>query len=300
MAIEKAISHIVNEVMLDNIKVSLEEMYDNIQKSHDAIHMFLLIAPEMFPTPSPHRKYETWQTRSAFLTYHQEIFNSAHRSLIEALCSFYNTAFVLLRSTLELILKGTLFECLAHREFRNNSKVLEKDEQGARLINLLNKVMRDKPDVEDELEKVSGTIHDIVMVVIENQKYRPSILTLVKQLSQWKLLEPIEYWRKEVVELYKKLSADVHVVPDRTDVGRVLLTKPENLFKAKKVMPNVLAEYLDCLKRIMDIGIVIELNVLKDNVKIYKEVESNLREMLSDLRELELEYSFRRIRSLLG
>lgn len=65
------------------------------------------------------------------------------------------------------------------------------------------------------------------------------------------------------------LSKDVHVIPDRTDVGKILLVKPEELFVRKKVFPHLLDEYLECLKEVMDIGIVIELNILKNNLRYY-------------------------------
>ncbi|MFH1328828.1 MAG: hypothetical protein ABIH76_08325, partial [Candidatus Bathyarchaeota archaeon] len=141
-------------------------------------------------------------------------------------------------------------------------------------------------------------IHDMLMVVIENPNYRPSVKTIIKQLSAWKLFEPIKDWNKDVWGLYQKLSADVHVIPDRTDVGRILLLEPKQLFKPKKVMANVLSEYLDHLKRIMDIGIVIELNILKDNVEKYGEVKANLRDMLTDFEGLELEDSLKKVKSL--
>ena len=293
MSLDKAYSHTTEELQLDNLKESLKVKFDEVQKSHDAIHEFMLLAPKMFP-----HKGVSWHTRSAFLLYHLETFDSAHRSLIEALCGYYNVAFVLLRSVLELLLKGAFFECLAHTEFRNNTKVLEKDGNGARLINLLKKVIGEKPEIESQLEKTSATVHDMVMVVIEDPAYRPSVQTLVKQLFTWGLFKPIKDWRREIWKLYGKLSADVHVIPDRTDVGKVLLLKPEDLFKRKTVYPSRLEEYLGFLHEVIDIGIVIELNILKNNLK-YDEVGDNLMERLPYLEELELVHSVDRVKSFL-
>ena len=87
------------------------------------------------------------------------------------------------------------------------------------------------------------------------------------------------------------------MIPDRTDVGKILLIKPKELFARKKVFPNLLDEYLEYLREVMDIGIVIELNILKDNIK-YDEVRAHLRERLRYIEELELTHSASRVKTL--
>ena len=293
MVLNKAYSHTIKELRLDNIKESLGMMYDKIQKSHDAIHEFILFAPKMVPHKGP-----TWHTRSAFLLYYWETFDSAHRSLIEALCGYYNVAFVLLRSVLELLLKGAFFECLAHKESREESPLLDQDKGGRNLKAFLNEIVNRAPSIADELEETSGGIYDKIAPIVDDPQFRPSIPTIIKQLTQWGILHPIVEVNQLVWNLYKTLSKDVHVIPDRTDVGKVLLLKPEKLFKRKKVFPATLDEYLVCLKQVIDIGIVIELNILKDNIK-YDEVKANLRERLRYIEELELVHSIDKVKSLL-
>ena len=294
MGLNKAYSHIIEELQLDNLKESLKAKYDEVRRSHDAIHEFMLLAPKMFPFP----KGPSWHTRSAFLLYHSEVFDSAHRSLIEALCGYYNVSFIVLRSVLELLLKGAFFECLAHEDFRKDAPVLSGDRRGKNLLEWLNEILKRAPAIGDEFEKMSGDIYDKIALIVDDPKFRPSVPTMIKQLAYWRILDPIKNAHQQIWNLYRMLSEDVHVIPDRTDVGKILLIKPEELFARKKVFPHLLDEYLECLKEVMDIGIVIELNILKDNIK-YDEVKADLRERLRHIEELELVHSIARVKSLL-
>lgn len=164
MSLNKAYSHIIKELQLGNLEGSLKVKYDEVWRSHDAIHEFMLLAPKMFPFP----KGPSWHTRSSFLLYHSETFNTAHRSLIEALCSYYNVSFILLRSVLELLLKGAFFECLAHKDFRKDAPVLSRDKRGKNLLEWLNEIVKRAPAIEDEFEKMSGGIYDKIAPIVDD------------------------------------------------------------------------------------------------------------------------------------
>lgn len=210
MNLKKAYSHIITELHIDNLKDSLRLRFEEIRKVHDAIHEFILIAPAMFPCEGV-----SWHSKSAFLLYHWETFDSAHRSLIEALCGYYNVAFTLLRSVLELLLKGAFFERLAHRKFRENSSQLDKDKGGRNLKTFLNEITKQAPSVADELERISASIYDKIALIVDNPKFRPRIKTIIKQLKDWEILDPIPNADLYVWNLYQILSKDVHVIPDR-------------------------------------------------------------------------------------
>ena len=82
----------------------------------------------------------------------------------------YNAGFILLRATLELILKGAFFECLAHRNYRNRAEVLRNNDKGRRLLMFLDEVVRSNPSVEQELEELSAGIFDKLAPVIEDRE----------------------------------------------------------------------------------------------------------------------------------
>ena len=47
--VEQAIEHLTSELGLDNIKISLDLVFEKSRKAHDSIHEFILIAPLMLP-----------------------------------------------------------------------------------------------------------------------------------------------------------------------------------------------------------------------------------------------------------
>ena len=293
MSFDEAYSHTLKELQLDNLKESLHVEYTQIQPCHDAIHEFLLLAPTMFPSTGV-----SWHSKSAFLLYHWEAFESAHRSLIEALCGYYNAAFMLLRSVLELVLKGALFECLAHKAFRENSLVLDKDNKGKNLKALLHDTLRSDPSLADKWEHKNGSLYDAIALKMDERKNHLWTKPLLKQLRDWGILNPIPDAAHSIGRIYQALSKDVHVLPDRTDVGKILLRTPEDLFEQKKVYPSLLRDYLTPLQAVMDLGIVIVLNIFQDHVQ-YQEVRINLEKRESVVKGLNLLYSATRVKALL-
>src|SRR5208337_3911536 len=177
-----------NEVGLEKIKFSLKIEYQNIQKAHDSIHEFMLLASQI---PHSISKDDVWPKKSAFLLYHWEVFDYAHRSLIEGLCAYYNVAFVLLRVTLELLIKGAFWECLSHKTFRDNSKILDEDKKGKNIKKILNDVFESDPNLKNGLEKISGSIYDIISPIADNPKFRLDTKIIIRQLEEWGIFDSI-------------------------------------------------------------------------------------------------------------
>ncbi len=292
---KKALSHLLEEIELPNMIVSVESNFERVRKAHDSIHEFIYLAPLCLPSTAK----VSWHQKSAFLTYHWEAFHSAHRSLLEALAGYYNSAFTLLRLTLELIIKGAFFECLAHKEFRDKSEVLDKDKKGKNLKDTINSVIGGRA----EIEETSAIIHDMLMaevdgkVFAEQPEFRPNMMTVIKQLSKWGILEPVNNF-ETLYNIYKILSADVHVIPDKTDIGRRLFSQKE-LFEVD-IMPEKLNKFIGILHKVMDIGIVIELNILSDWISQDEEAKSRLKERLEVVKDLELKFSSEKIKGLVN
>jgi len=299
--IEQAIEHLTSELGLDNIKTSLGILFEKSRKAHDSIHEFILIAPLLL-SPTPPEKEPSFHRKSAYVLYQWEAFDLAHRSFIEAHCAYYNAAFILLRSTLELIIRGAFFECLAHREFREKSDIIDKDQRGTNLRKFILDVIKLAPETEGDFERISASILDKISKIIINRNYDPSFAVMVKQLSTWGILDGINKPSRVVNALYGKLSPDVHALPDQIDVGRVLLYGSGKLFGPREVMPKVLKDFLDILHKVTDIGVLITLNVWKSNILEYDEVREQLRKRVYDpgFITLDLKYATERITQLLN
>ena len=102
------------------------------------------------------------------------------------------------------------------------------------------------------------------------------------------IINPVEY----IYDFYyRELSADVHVAPDKTNIGKRLLAEKE-LFETE-VIPDELNRYAEDLHRVMDIRIVVELNILEDILN--EKSKKWLNERLDAITELELSYASTKI-----
>lgn len=297
----EALSHILKEIELPNMIISVGSSFGKIRKAHDAIHEFIYLAP--FCLPSATEKVN-WHQKSAFLTYHFQAFFQAHRSFLEALSGCYNAGYVLLRSTLELLLKGAFWECLAHKKFRDSAEIIKKEapikvECSRKTIVdwLKNDVILEKSSIEKELEEVSVEIFDKIAPLFRDSTLRrliPQLKIIIKQLADWGILDPIPDPVKKVYALYSNLSTEVHVIPDKTDIGRRILSQ-KDLFEVD-VMPQELNKLMMILHEIVDIGIVIELNVLSDWIDQNEKTKTKLKERLAVTEDLELKFSSEKLR----
>lgn len=299
---EGTFNHILKELEITNIFNSIKNSnFEELRKAHDSIHEFLLLAPLCLA------KNRHWHEKSAFLCYSWDIFYSTHRSLLEALAGYYNVAFSLLRNTVELVIKAALWECLAHKKFREEATILKKynvkiGNLNKSLIDWFDDVIKLKPQIEEELEKISGGIFDKLAPIFEDQILRklvPSNDKIIDQLIKWKIFESIPNPKYLIYDqIYKELCKDVHIIPDKTDIGRKLLSQ-KDIFKVE-VIYNEFKKYMNLLHKIMDICIVIELNILKEWIVQNETVKIRLKKRLTVIENLGLIHSVKKLRQLIG
>jgi hypothetical protein len=295
--IGRAYSRCVKELRLDLLRRSLKSAYSDAIRTHDAIHLLLLVAPNMFPRKEA-AGMKTWQHTSTFLTYHWDIFDMAHCSLYEALRGNYSASFILLRATVELLVRGAFFECLAHQRYRDTSHVLDEDTNGRRLKGYLSDRLLRQPALKGKLEEISATLLDIISDPIDDPKLRPSLAVMLRQLNEWKILDGLSFPDLAMSHVYQRLSKDVHAHPDRTDMGRVLTYSSQSPFGPKKVMRHVLMEYLSDLRQVLDASIVVTLNVLRDNLDKYHEIKQQVLEVALEFDMIDLDRTSRRLAEL--
>ena len=118
---KKVFSHFFEELEVPNLINSIQRSdFEKLQRAHQSIHEFIYLATQIINADAD------FYAKSAFLYYHSEIFDQAHRSLLEALSGYYNSAYTLLRNTLELLIRGAFWECFAHRKYRDKAEVVKK------------------------------------------------------------------------------------------------------------------------------------------------------------------------------
>lgn len=294
--IESAYEHIVQELLLDLIKPSLSVNFEKAVKAHDSTHEL------MFMTGNIVKKLDNYsfKTNSVYFIYNWELFDQATRSNIEALSTYYNSAFILLRTIIELLIKGVFYDCLAHKKFRDNTKTIEQEKTGNEMKVFLDKLIKNSPNTFQEFEDISVSIFDELNDYLSDRKHIIPTKLMLKQIIDWKMLDGIEEPESLVYGIYQKLSSDVHVSHDNTDIGRRLITN-RDLFKKREIMPEYLTEYLELLHTVMDVCLVVLLNMLKDEIQNSEAVREFLRKRLEDdyFSSLELSMTQNRIRVLI-
>nr|MDO8097737.1 hypothetical protein [Candidatus Njordarchaeota archaeon] len=240
--------------------------------------------------------------KSAFLTYQFQAFYQAHRSFLEVSSGYYNAGNILLWSVLESLIKGAFLECPAHKRFRDNARVLSKPNGKKTILDWMRDLITINPSIETELEETSGAIFDKTAVIFDDpsfKEYRPTLIDAIEQLSDWNIFEPVQDAMKLVHgEIYRELSKDVHVIPDKTDIGR-RLSLEKDLFETT-IIPDELTKFMKVLRQVIDIGVVVELNILSDWINGDEDVRAKLKGKLTILKGLGLPFGHRKLRNLLG
>jgi hypothetical protein len=222
---------------------------------------------------------------------------------LEALSGYYNAAYVLLRSTLELVAKGAFLECLAHERFREKATQLQLDkDKGKRksLKDWVDALIEQEPSVQKDLEETSAAIFDKTAILFRDRQFQkkfvhvPRFPVIIKQLAEWQVLDIPNSFYIVYDNLYRDLSADVHVAPDAIDMGRKLLAERD--FMEIEVITEELAKYMKTLHGLIDISIVIELNILRDWIELGD--KTRLKERLPILEDLGLNYGVAKLKAL--
>jgi len=104
-----------------------------------------------------------FERSSAFLLYQWEAtVEHIRAALCLALSANYNSAFTLLRNSLELLIQGAFYECLAHKNYREGVWKLSMEDDVSKLREALLRKLRDDPEEEQKLEGISAEIFSLI------------------------------------------------------------------------------------------------------------------------------------------
>lgn len=300
---KKAIDHIFSESEFGNIFQSVKESdFDLVSKAHDSIHEFTYLAPFLIPQDIS-LKNKWYHYHLAFITYHSDFYYQSHESFFLALKGIYNGAYTLLRNSFELLLNGAFWNFMAHEEFRNQANKIQNGNiyKEKTLLDWFENILKLKPQIGDELEESSAVIFDKVFPIFKSNgftawKLKPSLI--VNQLNAWEIFDPISI--QDIKNIYHNLSKYVHgLAPDSIDaLKRALGGKP---FFELEISPEEFNKYAKILHQMVDVGIVIELNVLlkKENFYQKDELREKLRQRLPIIENLGLNFTLYKIKSLI-
>jgi hypothetical protein len=161
-------------------------------------------------------------------------------------------------------------------------------------------LIEQEPSVRKDLEETSAAIFDKTAILFKDQQFQkrfvyvPAFSVMVKQLIEWEIFDIPNSFAVVYERLYADLSKDVHVVPDATDMGRRLLAEED--FMEIEVIPEELSKYINTLHDLIDIGIAIELNILRDWIELGD--KTRLRGRIATLEDLGLQYGLTQLKAL--
>ncbi len=231
---------------------------------YNAWKYFSLIPMIFLKTSEGKTDVEAFKAMGALLMYHWDAGQMAGISLSNGLCGQYNAGFTLLRSYLELLLKGSYFQCLSQKEFREDrNKVLKPTDWVSILTSNMSSLIRQGRVDDIDLKKDSMLVFQVLRGHWSQDLFHPEVRSIVRQLDSWGMLEGTEGNPVELIgELYGELSQNVHERVEYTDSGRAVEEGSEIFELPAPILGQSLSEFLGDFHLAMDIGVVSVLNQL--------------------------------------
>lgn len=282
---------------------SIANFPGEVEASYQLSGLFILLPLWFHSISNKNEVTRVFEKRSAYLIYHWESFSTIENSFYLALASQYSNAYILLRATLETLIRGAFCEGLTHKEYRENVdfKDLKTDKKAKRFFKLIRTLMEEDSNIDTELETLSVGIYDLIGPLSNHHKFQPSFKTIVKQIQKWGFLRGLDNPMEIIYQNhYAFLSKNVHVIPDMTDIGRALINESTNPYQLTIFSSSYLKQYLHEFNQIIDIGILLVVNIMSKNLRIDTVRQKVLTEVMrKDFQRLPLDFSKKRLTELL-
>ncbi len=244
----------------DLFKQSAQLIGQRLSVEKESWRQFCLVPVDYLQIQTGKIDDKIFQSMSAFLMYHWDAGHTAGLSLVNALCGGYNAAFTLLRSFTELLINGALFQCLAQKTLRE-SPAFEATHSLSLLASQLSSLLKQNRLDPAALETASASIFDLMKGDWMQSAFRIDIGSKIQQLTDWAILKGLDEPRI-VRKLYGRLSENVHQRIEHTDIGRAIEEGEEIFEWPPKILAESLNDFLGEFHLAIDIGVVVELNLL--------------------------------------
>ncbi len=255
-----------------NQKVYAEDLFKHsgglaeggLVSEYNAWKYFSLIPLSFLKTPTGETDLDAFKAMGAFLMYHWDAGQMAGISLSNGLCGQYNAGFTLLRSYLELLLKGSYFQCLSQKEFREDpNKVLKPLDSVSILTSNMSSLISQEHVDDIDLEKDSILVFQVLRGHWSQDLFHPEVRSIARQVEGWGMLEGMEGNPVGLIsELYSELSQNVHERVEYTDSGRAVEEGTEIFEWPAPILGQSLSEFLHDFHLAMEVGVISVLNQL--------------------------------------
>jgi hypothetical protein len=236
--------------------------------AEEAWRQFCLIPRDLLETPGEQTDPEIHKSINAFLLYHWDAGQVAGLSLGNGMSGQYIAGCTLLKSSLELILKGALSQCLSQREFRESpSPNLRPTDSLSMLASRLSGLIREATAEDSELKSNSFAIFNILRDDWMQYTFSLDINSIIQQLADWDILNPLGDNPANIVRsLHLKLSRNMHEIVEYTDAGRAIAEGQAIFEWPAPILAQSLSDFLEDFHSTMEIGVILILNLLALNI----------------------------------
>ncbi|ADM27567.1 hypothetical protein Igag_0737 [Ignisphaera aggregans DSM 17230] len=182
-----------------------------------------------------------WYRHSALISYEYEALILLRYSLFSAFTSYYGVAFTELRSAMEAIVLGAIYDLLAIPKYRNNAKILQEIRGFSKALGFDKLLKTLNEELGENRAEVSAEIFDIINEKIQEFNPEASFIKYLRQLKDWEIIDDEMF--RDINSYYVELSKYVHRIhPNFSDVGIRILADKDWL--DLEPIPETLFEYL--------------------------------------------------------
>ena len=183
-------------------------------------------------------------------------------------CRVIMQRFTLLRSSLELMINGALFQCLAQRQHRENpSPNLDPTDSLRMLVTHLSTIIRELERGDSEIESNSIAIFNILRQDWMQYAFNLKTSSVIQQLADWNILNHLgDNPANNIRSLYFRLSKNVHERVEYTDAGRAVEEGKELFDWPAPILSQSLNDFLEDFHLAMEMGVIIILNILASKI----------------------------------
>jgi len=216
-----------------------------VSEAIDSIGVSIDLITGIMPSTDLCRKkrcQKFWYLHSALIVYYYEALMLLEHSLLSAFTAYYSVAFTELRSAMESIVRGVVFDLLAIPKYRESAEKLKEIEGFGNTPGFSELLDVLKEELKDKRLTNSVGIFDVIDRKLEKFNPEGKFAILLGQLKNWEIIDNKLF--QDINSYYMELSKPVHRVhPKFSDVGMRILADKDWL--ELEPIPDELSIYLD-------------------------------------------------------
>jgi len=299
---DEILTNILNELNIPEIERVLNSSHFNaITNVHDGILLYHTL-PEIIIKGTRNGGRNMRSYHLAYFMHHGEAIKKAYLSFYLILMGHRSISFSVDRILLELMIKGSFWDCISRKRYRN--KKIPSGDKLKKIRYAIQKMIDDYSGTFTSCQYCSLSAIDSVLDYIDLnisekstwENIVPRMNDMIKILYDWKKFRPLK--EPEVIyTIYKILSNDIHSHPNSIIDELHMQNIKVNYCDAHL---QDLSDPLSRLMQILDIGNILTLNIFFSDRYLENEIFKFLPDIKNSFEQFNFPYSNKRISNILS